>query len=200
MEKIEPVKLPKKERKKFYQDLQREEARKLEWKHKVTKFGGIGLSAVLVLVGGYFLSKELTRSIPKMGEVLGIQGAQHIQPGTEHESYNSNPPSSGPHYGQTAEWGVYGEQLPDEQLIHNLEHGGIWISYKPDLDKGSKEKLINLAKGYKSKVVLEPRKENDSNIALVSWGRVFKLESFDEQQIKDFIEFYKNKGPEKVPD
>lgn len=199
-EKLEASKLPKKERKKFYQDLQREEAQKLELKRKLTKYGGIGLVTALVLLGGFFSAKELSKPLPSMGEVIAVQGREHIAVGAEHPPYNSNPPTSGPHYAQAAEWGVYDKELPDEQLIHNLEHGGVWISFKPTLDKEIIEKLKNLANGYRSKVVFTPREKNDANIVLASWGRLYKMETFDEKQIKDFIEFFKNTGPERVPD
>ena len=55
-------------------------------------------------------------------------GRQHVPEGTAVE-YNSNPPTSGPHYGQWEKPGVYDGVLPDGRLIHSLEHGYIVISY-----------------------------------------------------------------------
>ena len=47
--------------------------------------------------------------------------------------WNSSPPTSGPHYGQTAVWGSYDEEVPLVQTVHNLEHGGVVIHYGPDV-------------------------------------------------------------------
>ena len=43
-----------------------------------------------------------------------------------HGPYNSNPPTSGWHYGGgTAPWGVQTQPVADELSVHNLEHGGV---------------------------------------------------------------------------
>lgn len=112
------------------------------------------------------------------------------------QEYNSNPPTSGPHYAQPADWGVYQEEINDENVIHSMEHGGIWISYQPDIDEETKEKLEAIGKKYSGSVVVSPRSANDAPIALASWGRLEKLSSFDEEHIVEFIKRNKNKSPE----
>lgn len=135
------------------------------------------------------------KSLPLQGQDYPIVGRNHISPGQSHEPYNSNPPTSGPHYAQPANWGVYQNTLADETLIHNLEHGGIWISYK-NVDEATKAKLEAIGKANPGGVVVEPRPANDAKIALASWGRLLKLESFDETKILDFIKANKNNSPE----
>ncbi|MEX2145128.1 MAG: DUF3105 domain-containing protein [Candidatus Spechtbacterales bacterium] len=131
------------------------------------------------------------------GQSYSILGEEHIEVGASHPDYNSNPPTSGWHYGSPAEWGVYDRELPDEQLIHNLEHGGIWISYK-DIDEDTKAKLAAIGKKYPGSVIITPRSANDSKIALASWGRLQNLENFDETAIIDFIKTNKNRSPEPI--
>lgn len=172
----------------------------------------IGLVTVVVIVGGLVVvMKSQSGMTPTQGEAKGAkllpgvvefqsQGAAHVQPGSQHQPYNSNPPTSGPHYPQPAAWGIYENQLADETLVHNLEHGGIWISYKPDLLAEEKAKLNEIAGRYKSKVVLEPRVQNETAVALAAWQRLKKLDSVDEAAITEFIATYKNRGPERVPD
>lgn len=135
----------------------------------------------------------------KPGISYANQGNAHITPGTEHPPYNSNPPTSGPHWASPAAWGVYDQALPDEQFIHNLEHGGIWISYKDPQDQDLVGKLKDIAGQYTIKVILTPRPQNDEKIAVAAWGRLLKLDQFDRGQILDFIKTYINKGPEDVP-
>lgn len=159
------------------------------------------LSVVLVILvvgAGILLFKygnTLPKDIPQQGEAFPLQTASHIEVGALHDPYNSNPPTSGPHYAQDAEWGVYQEVLPDEQLIHSLEHGGIWISYK-DIDTQTKDQLETISREYPQAVIVTPRPNADAKISLASWGRLEKLDSFDQDKIISFIKANKNKSPE----
>lgn len=134
---------------------------------------------------------------PAVGEEFENLGQTHIEPGATHESYNSNPPTSGPHLAEPAKWGVYSTPLQDEQAIHNLEHGGIWISYK-DIDDQTKAQLETIAKVNGGSVIMSPRSSNDAKITLSSWLRQIKLESYDEAKILEFIKSNKNKSPEPI--
>lgn len=155
----------------------------------------IGLLVIAFLgYGLYWLISKTTT--PRPGESIAIQGREHISVGSSHEEYNSNPPTSGSHYAQPTDWGVYQDELKDENVIHSLEHGGIWISYQPSIDEETKEKLEAIGKKYSGSVVVSPRTANDSPIALASWGRLEKLMTFDETRIVEFIKRNKNKSPE----
>ncbi|MBI4363625.1 MAG: DUF3105 domain-containing protein [Candidatus Doudnabacteria bacterium] len=154
---------------------------------------------VIVLGLGFLLFQQSNKP---QGELPGVafesQGAEHMPgctPGSP--AYNSNPPTSGCHDPQPAAWGSYSQTLSDQALIHNLEHGGIWVSYKPDIDSETVAKLNDFAKRYR-KVVVEPRSANDANITLAAWGRLSKLDSYDEGAILRFIQAFYDKGPEKA--
>ncbi|MDP4001251.1 MAG: DUF3105 domain-containing protein [bacterium] len=159
------------------------------------------LVVVIVVLGVgvilFLTSNESAKDLPAVGEEFSILGANHINVGAEHEEYNSNPPTSGSHYAQAAAWGFYDEELPDEQLIHSLEHGGIWISYK-DVDDQTKEYLNFIARKNSGSVIVTPRPENDTKISLASWGRLENLDEFDENKINNFIRSNKNKSPEPI--
>lgn len=156
----------------------------------VIAIGVVGLGVVLFKYGN-----TKPAEIPQMGEAISIQGSNHIEVGASHEPYNSNPPTSGPMYGQDAKAGIYTRPLADEIVVHSLEHGRIWISYK-GIDPDTINKLDEISRRYSQDIVLSPRENNDSPIALASWGRLQKLESFDQEQILQFIKANKNKSPE----
>lgn len=144
--------------------------------------------------------KPLAVSKPVEGtQEQEIVGREHVAAGTTVE-YVTNPPTSGNHWAAAAKNGVYDEQLPDEQIIHNLEHGHVWISYKPDVSEDVKTKLKEIVNEDSWKVIMNPRDKNDSKIALVSWGRVLKMDEPDYDKIRDFVKTYRNRGPEKTPD
>ncbi|MBI4050336.1 MAG: DUF3105 domain-containing protein [Candidatus Doudnabacteria bacterium] len=161
----------------------------------------IWLTILVLLIGGswWLVGYSRQAALEKPGEEIVDQGRAHIQPGEEHEQYNSNPPTSGSHYAQAADWGVYDQELPDEQLIHNLEHGGIWISYKDPSQTALVNALKEIVQDYPTKVILTPRPANDAAIAMAAWGRLLQLDAVDEKEIKAFIKAYMNRGPEFVP-
>src|SRR3989338_1731172 len=83
---------------------------------------------------------------PDYSQTIPIQGANHIEVGSAHPVYNSNPPTSGWHYKDPAAIGFYPNGLPDEQLIHNLEHGEIWVSYHARVPAETVKELEKLDK------------------------------------------------------
>lgn len=130
----------------------------------------------------------------RLGDHHAIQGDEHIAVGDHHDEYTTNPPTSGPH-GNAIEWGVYKSELPDENLVHNLEHGGIWISYT-GINEDVVAQLESLAKKHPGSVILTPRSSNDTAIAVASWGRLMKLDAFDGEKIETYIKQNINKSPE----
>jgi hypothetical protein len=130
-------------------------------------------------------------------------GQDHINRGVPHDPYNSNPPTSGPHYPDWARWGVFDQPQPDELLVHNLEHGGIVVHYNcadgcPELAG----QLRDLVSTYRSKVILAPRPNPDvpCRVTLSAWTWLDCFNDFDAERINAFIRAHKDRGPELVPD
>ena len=136
------------------------------------------------------------------GERFAIQGAEHIPVGQAHAAYNSDPPTSGPHYAEPIKAGFYDTPQADEYVVHNLEHGHIVISY--DCSKltdceAVKQKLRNLVAGYNTwKIVAAPRQNRDTAIGVAAWGWLDKMDSYDEARIRAFVDAWRDKGPEKT--
>ena len=102
--------------------------------HKV--FLGIGLATLLIIVGGVFFTNQQdsnqnqssisaqTSTKPLMGEAITIQGETHIKRGESHPPYNSNPPTSGWHYGDgVGGAGIHDTEVPDELLVQRSNFG-----------------------------------------------------------------------------
>jgi len=158
---------------------------------------GVLIVVIAAAFGLFKSSQKQEENLP--GQAFENLGQQHITQGsTDHKPYNSNPPTSGDHWPQPAAWGIYKATLPDEQLVHNLEHGGIWISYQPDkVDQATINQLEDFAKRY-AKIIVEPRPQDDAPIALAAWTRLQNLDHYDETTILKFINALYDKGPEKV--
>ena len=158
---------------------------------------------LLIIAGGILLA-FFPKGTPPQGPDLSIlypaQNRDHIEVGAVHDAYNSNPPSGGWHYALTAKKMFYTEALPDEYAVHNLEHGDVWITYHPRISDEAKKTLKKFAF---SRMLISPREQNETDIALVSWEHVdaFNLEGqpVPDGRIQDFIDRYRNKGPEQLP-
>lgn len=181
----------------------REEAIKRAKRKKVIKTG-LWILIPAALIGG--LIWWGFESANPQGEDKSVefpnQGQEHIAEGAEHPAYNSNPPTSGWHYVTPARLGFYDEVLADETLVHNLEHGEIWISFTPSVSEEVKTKLKTL---LGPRIIITKRDKNDTDIAISAWTRLdtFNLENgelTDEQvtRLTDFIKRWQNRGPEKV--
>lgn len=155
--------------------------------------GGIGIAAAVI---AFFVWSAATR--PKVGETVPeLSNVPHIASvSSPHTPYNSNPPTSGQHVAFTAPWGFHTETVDDEVLVHNLEHGGIWISYKDPNDTEAIDQLRALLPQLPRKTIVTPRPKNDSRIAVVSWGHILKLDHVDATLIRQFAEANYNKAPE----
>lgn len=194
--------LSKEERKRLARLRKRQARKRAALRRKVIKFA-VWTVIVMVLAGGsYWFYNRATAE--RAGQAVPLQGRVHISPGGTHAPYNSLPPTSGAHYGdQEALWGVQAQPIPDEVQVHNLEHGGIMVQYRPGIDEellGSLEGLVlNLREKSKyCKLILAPYPGLDRRIALTAWGWIDKFDKFDPDRITAFIDDHIDRGPEKT--
>lgn len=201
MEQVDWQSLPKKERRRLKRELEKEEEQKKKASRRLG-YWVIGLLVIgLLIVGSWWLVKELTKPMP--GQAVSDQGRNHVsREEWEKFSYNSNPPTSGPHDPVWTKTGVYSEPQGDGHLVHALEHGYIIISYNCDKTadcEGLKNKLSDLVNEKRIwKLIVVPRSNLDSLIALTAWGRIDKMDVFDKKRTEAFIDGFRNKGPEKT--
>lgn len=163
-------------------------------------WGGIGI-AVLAMIG--FLVLQQTK--PPAGNAVPIMGSSHIKTDSDPGEYNSDPPTSGPHYSEEANAGFYNTNnftFPAGYLVHNLEHGYIIFWYNCDLlDETSCTELKSQIKAAMDdlggfKMIAYPWPSLDVPFAMTSWGRIQKLDSFNAEQAAAFYRANLNKAPE----
>ncbi len=173
---------------------------------KFKKFLVLFLTILIIGGGIYWFAKGSKEKIAERkiyAVEISDQGRNHITVGASHPDYNSNPPTSGWHYEEWESKGIYKQQQPDEGLIHNLEHGYIWISYRPDASPEIIKQLENFY-SFGKKIIVEPRKENNKLIVLAAWNWLDKfdpnskdsLNDIELKRVGDFIDAYIGQGPE----
>jgi Protein of unknown function (DUF3105) len=159
---------------------------------------------VLMLAAGLALSRSGGQQ--QFPNLVPPPTSPHIPEVTSpHGPYNSNPPTSGWHYGGgTAPWGVQTQPIADELSVHNLEHGGVIIHYRQGLDQATVDQLTALARELQQQspcIVLLPRpadKMTESPIAVTAWTWLLRLDSFDAGTIRAFFRAHIDQGPEHV--
>ncbi len=136
---------------------------------------------------------------PAPGVAFTDQGNHHLATIDEpHVAYNSRPPSSGPHLGGLANWGESDIQLPPEIFVHNLEDGGVVLTYScgsscPDLVDGLRQSLEEFQGRNLLMMPYQDIVDPDGvarRAAAVAWGRVFYFDELDEptrDQLGEFV-------------
>ena len=107
--------------------------------------------------------------------------------------YTSNPPVSGPHAVSPLAFKVLDNAAPKENLIHNMEHGGVVIWYNTsnqDVVNQLKD-ITNSALDRRRIVVMSEYTGMEADtIAVTSWTRMdkFPVSQMDRKRVQDFIE------------
>ncbi len=146
----------------------------------------------------------LTQGSLLPGTVVPDEGKAHVTEGTP-IAYKSYPPSSGTHYGTTADYGFTEQEVVEGKLVHSLEHGAVVLYYKPGLATDVIQKLRDAytslppAKYGKVKLVITPYSKLTVPIEMAAWGYVQPFPQFEYDKIRAFYQAHVDKGPEDVP-
>lgn len=175
----------------------------------------------ILTLGGLFAFVYMESNKPQPGEKIEDLGREHMETGKT-VTYNSNPPTSGSHYSDWTRAGVLAEVKDDRNLIHSMEHGYVIMWYKcqgvgpaiidnPSLATQSAQVIISGecktrqdqlkqifdSKGPK-KLIVAPRDNLETNFAMTAWNRIEKLNDFDRSRVEQFINAYRDQGPERT--
>jgi hypothetical protein len=121
-------------------------------------------------------------------------------------TYAVTPPVGGPHNPVWMNVGVYTKPIPSERAVHNLEHGAVWITYRPSLPGSEVNQLVDLFK--KQSMIPEPQDGGRSNrfldlspwssndlpapIVISSWGFQLRVQSADDPRLQQFIDTFRH--------
>lgn len=108
------------------------------------------------------------------------------------QQYKVSPPVGGNHNiaWENCEGDVYPQQIPNEHAVHSLEHGAVWITYRPDLPA---KQIAELAKKVRGEdfMLMSPYPGLDSPISLQAWGFQLKLKSASDDRVDEFIKAFR---------
>ena len=118
-------------------------------------------------------------------------------------TYDSTPPVGGNHspYWADCNGTVYPNAIANENAVHMLEHGAVWITYNPTLPASEIATLANYVNGF-DRMAMSPYPDLDSPISLQAWGYQLKVQSATDPRIQKFIDdlrFNPKTTPEYAP-
>lgn len=177
-------------------------------------YAAAALVAFLV-IGSFVLQGFSSGDAPASGtgEEVGIQidrmpiiykPSNHIPVGNAFSDYNSLPPTSGPHWETNwASCGFYDDEskVPDERIVHNLEHGQIVISHNlgTQIDIDALKDITRDLSNRRSWLIVRPYSSlQPGEIAITAWGWLDKFNEVNPNRIQDFYEAHVNNGPESI--
>jgi hypothetical protein len=134
-------------------------------------------------------------------EEFESEGRDHLQTeGQPHDPYETDPPTSGPHYEIPADLGFYSEPLAPEQLVHNMEHGQIILWYRPDLPSDEVDQIEELVNREANSTVAVPYENlsSDEGIVFTAWTASQRCEQVSEEALNIFRRRFQGNAPEPI--
>jgi hypothetical protein len=109
------------------------------------------------------------KAFPAQGMDNPSQRATHVEKLPKGFKYNSFPPTSGPHDAQWVIWNVYESPVPQINLVHNLEHGGIAVQYGSGVSQATVSEIVDWYSEDPNGIVVAPLPALGKRITLTAW-------------------------------
>jgi hypothetical protein len=157
-----------------------------------TGCGASGTTASRNKAGG---DKATSTSVNLAGRVqrFDVPSRNHVQ---GHVTYPQTPPVGGDHNPVWMNCGVYSQPVVTEDAVHSMEHGAVWIVYRPNLPRTQVDALVKLARGQPY-VLLSPWTDTNIPAPIVAsaWGLQLKADTAADPAVAAFVRMYAG-GPQ----
>src|SRR6266516_905290 len=152
----------------------------------------IGYAVVQVRNKANQTPEKLAADAAKISGVA-VQSFPSRQHKTTPIKYAQSPPFGGEH---APEWAdctgtVYAQPIRGENAVHSLEHGAIWITYRPGLSTAEVDALKRRVSGI-DYMLMSPYTGLKTKLSLQSWGHQLFVDSVDDKRIDTFIKDLKH--------
>lgn len=158
--------------------------------------GAAGLSLALVAaVAVPLVNASRERATVEAAANAPIDGVEEFTELTSNHvetavSYDPLPPVGGDHNPAWLNCGVYTEPVPNENAVHSLEHGAVWITYDPNLPAEQVEILTDLVEGEAYGLLSPGEADMPAPVVASAWGLQLQVEDADDERLEVFLERY----------
>jgi Protein of unknown function (DUF3105) len=150
------------------------------------RLAGASVSLGIIAFLGFLWSPYLplmARSIPTGVQSFEITERSHVQAPV---SYPQVPAVGGNHAPIWQNCGFYETPIANENAVHSLEHGAVWITYRSDLPEAQIERLRRLAQSQ-SYILVSPLPEQSAPVVVSAWGHQLHLASIEDPRLDQFV-------------
>ena len=103
--------------------------------------------------------------------------------------YGREPPTNGNHAPLWQNCGFYADPIQDRHAVHSMDHGVVWITYRPDLPQKQLETLRSY--GDENYVVASPYPGQSSPVVATSWRVQLELDGADDPRLDQFVDEFR---------
>lgn len=149
----------------------------------------LGLAAVVAVVGGGFawLALDSRPAGPPDGVVDTTEtDRNHVQGQVD---YTAQPPAGGDHAAIWQNCGFYDQPIANENGVHSLEHGAVWIQYADGLSDDATERIRGITDDEPF-VLASPYPGLETPVALSAWSKQLTLDRVDDPRLDQFLEAF----------
>ena len=153
------------------------------------------LVVVLIAVVGVLIFQEAQRQNDiEAAAKAPIQGVQSVEKLTQNHvetpvTYPQTPPVGGDHNPVWQNCGIYAAPVQNENGVHSLEHGAVWVTYQPTLPAAQLDKLKTLARAN-NYMLLSPYEGIKTPVVATAWGKQLSLPTADDPRLEVFLRTY----------
>jgi hypothetical protein len=114
--------------------------------------------------------------------------ATHTQDAVDYQAtYGMNPPAGGAHNQAWLNCGIYDQPVPNENAVHDLEHGAVWITYNADEVSG--DDLQKLRDSVPDNfITMSPYPDLPAPVVASAWNAQVELDGVDDPRLQQFID------------
>lgn len=102
-------------------------------------------------------------------------------------AYEQDPPVGGPHADRWLDCGAYETQVRAENVVHDLEHGTVLVTYRPGTSAADVQRLEAL---LPDNGILSPWAGLDAPVVVTVWGHQLALTGADDPRLPLFIDTF----------
>lgn len=130
------------------------------------------------------LSRDDIKTIQGLKEIEKVERG-HVQTAV---NYPESPPIGGNHnpVWVGCDQKSYNQEIRSEMAVHALEHGGVWVTYQPTLER-SKIDAIKAKVKTSAATFSSPYSTQKSPIALSAWGKQLELNDINDPRLDQFL-------------
>jgi hypothetical protein len=162
----------------------------------------VGATCVVLALGMSACSSSgsdpASATSPSPGQIDGLvtfTGLSRDHVKTEVD-YPQIPPVGGAHdpVWLTCTGVVYDQPVRDENAVHSMEHGAVWVAYQPELPEGEVQELASVVDGTPY-TFMSPYPGVPSPVVLTAWGVQVAVDSATDPRVGQFVAEFAN-GPQ----